>query len=222
MPRTLEVTFGASGAAAAGARGRAVVVVDIVDASTSAEVATAVGATEVLGAAPAGMSIPVEIDPGAIGTRAAASARLHETGVVVVAEPRVGGDELRLERAAPVVRALARDGIDYRVIANQGAEIGALAELRDQIVVIVSSTGGSAFDAAVAAGSPAVGFATTARVKGADGWDVTKLGARRAIAMAAQFETDLSIVAASPSSTDDVLAAFELAKAVIRQGFLKL
>ena len=84
------MSFDASGAAEAGARGRAVAVVDVVDAATSAEAAVALGAVDVLGAAPAGADPPVPVSPEAVGTRAASIARQRGTDVLVVAEPRVG------------------------------------------------------------------------------------------------------------------------------------
>jgi len=219
--RTLEVSFDASGAAEAGARGRAVAVVDVVDAATSAEAAVALGAVDVLGAAPAGAAPPVPVSPEAVGTRAASIARQRGTDVLVVAEPRVGPPGERAERAAPVTRALDAAGVRYEVVANQGAEVGGLAAMAGRVVVVVSTTGGAAFDAALAAGAPGACFVTTARIAGMTGWEVTRLGAIRGIELADRHGGALSIVAASANSTDDCLAAFEVARAVIDQGFLR-
>jgi hypothetical protein len=161
------------------------------------------------------------VSPEAVGTRAASIARQRGTDVLVVAEPRVGPPGERAERAAPVTRALEAAGVRYEVVANQGAEVGGLAAMAGRVVVVVSTTGGAAFDAALAAGAPGACFVTTARIAGMTGWEVTRLGAIRGIELADRHGGALSIVAASANSTDDCLAAFEVARAVIDQGFLR-
>ena len=221
-PRRLEVTFNATGAAEAGARGHVVAVVDVVDSATSAEAAVAAGAAEVLGAAPAGLRVPARVDPGAVGRRAAAAAGRLGTEVVVVVEPRSGTQEEQRSRSLPVLQALRTSGVGYELVGNQGAELVGLVELKNRVVVVVSATGGTAFDAASAAGSPAVCFATTGRVEGVTGWEVVQMGAQRAVGLAEEHQADLTIVAATANSADDVLGAFELARAVIGRGFLRL
>jgi hypothetical protein len=215
---TLELTFNASGAAEAGARGRVVVIVDVVDSSTSAEAALAGGALDVLGAAPAGVTVPVPVDPGAVGRRAASVAAKTGTDVLVVSEPRVATDDERRGRTLPVLQALRTAGVGYELAPNQGAELLRAANLEGRLVVVVSTTG----DAALAAGASSVGFATTARIEGRTGWDVAAAGARRAIEAAREARAGISIVAASANSTDDVLGSFELARAIVAEGFLKL
>jgi hypothetical protein len=217
----LDVGFNASGAADAGARRRVVVIVDVVDSSTSAEVAVAGGAAAVLGASPAGVDAPAHLDPGAVGRRAAAMAKERDTDVIVVAEPRVGTEDERRRRAVSVLQALRTASVGYELVANQGAELGQLVNMEGRPVVIVSSTGGTAFDAAMAGGAPAVCFATTARIHGKTGWDVVGIGARRAIALAGEHRADLSVVAATANSSDDCLAAFEIARRIITEGYLR-
>jgi len=219
---TLDVTFNASGAAQAGAAGRVVAIVDVVDSSTSAEAALAGGALEVLGAAPDGAAPPVQVDPAAVGRRAATVAARAGTDVVVVAEPRVGTEDERRHRALPVLQALRTASVGYELIPNQGAELARIASLDGRIVVIVSTTGGTAFDAALAAGAPAVCFVTSARVEGRTGWDVIRSGARRAIELAADHGTGLTLAAATANSSDDVTATFEIARAIIAEGFLRI
>jgi hypothetical protein len=221
-PRRLDVTFNASGAADAGARERVVAVVDVVDSATSAEAALAADAVTVLGASPAGASVPVRVDPGAVGRRAAGIAGKLGTDVVVVAEPRVGPEDRRRAASLPVLQALTTAGIGYELTANQGAELVDLVRVDGRVVILVSATGGAAFDAALAAGAPAACFVTTARVTGRTGWDMVGAGAQRAIALAEEHGRDLSIVAASANSADDCLAAFEIARRVIHEGFLRL
>ena len=219
--RTLEVTFNASGASEAGKRGRVVAIVDVVDSSTSAEAALAHGAAAVLGAAPAGVDAPTKVDAGAVGRRAAALAARAGTDVVVVAEPRVGDEEERRRRALPVLQALRTSSVPYELVPNQGAELPTLVRVEGRIVVVISSTGGTAFDAALAGGAPAVCFATTARVEGRTGWEVADDGIRRALGLAEEHGTNLSLVAATANSADDCLAVFELARRVIAEGYLR-
>jgi hypothetical protein len=216
---TLEVTFDASGAAEAGRRGRVVCVVDVVDASTTAEAALANGAPAVFGAAPAGARVPVAVDPAAVARRAAEQEA--GLGVVVAAEPRVGDPSAREQRAGPVLEALRDAGIGWDLVPNQGAELPGLVKLDGRVVIVVSTTGGAAFDAALAAGAPGACFATTGRVEGRTGWDVAQAGAERAVALARLAGTGLTIVAASANSADDTLAAGEIARRVIELGFLR-
>lgn len=221
MAGTLEVAFDATGAAEAGARGRVVAVIDVVDAATSAEAALAVGAVGVLGAAPAEAEVPVDVRPEAIAAQAVALAKRYETGVVVVAEPRVASHEERVQRAAPVLKALEAAEVGFEVVPNQGAGLPGLVKLEGRVVVVVSAAGGVAFDAAITAGAPAACFVTTARIAGATGWDVIRLGARRAMALANANGAGLTVVAASSNAADDFLAAFAIARAVVSEGFLR-
>jgi len=216
---TLEITFDASGAAEAGRRGRVVCVVDVVDASTSAEAAWSNGAVALLGAAPAGATVPVGVDPGAIARRAVELDR--GLGIVVAAEPRVGDPSAREQRAAPVLDELRDAGIGWDLVPNQGAELPGLVKLEGRVVVVVSTTGGAAFDAALAAGAPAACFATTARVEGKTGWEVAQAGAERAASLARKHTTGLTVVAASANSADDCLGAFEIARRIVALGFLR-
>lgn len=198
------------------------IVVDVVDAATSAEAALAAGAAEVLGASTSSVEVPVPIHPDGIGARAAGLARGMGTTVVVAAEPRVASEEERLAVAKPVVDALEAAGVEYEVVPNQGAELPSLAKVQDKVVVVVSATGGTAFDAAVAAGASAVCFATTARIHGKTGWEVAEAGAHRAISLADEHGADITVVAASSNSADDCLAAFQIARIIIAEGFLRL
>jgi hypothetical protein len=218
---SLEVAFDASGAADAGARGRVVAVVDVIDAATSAEAALAEGAVRVFGAAPAGVKVPVDVKPSVIAALAAGVAREHQTDIVVVAEPRVASVEERLQQVAPVTSVLAAEDIGFEVVPNQGAGLPGLVKLSGRVVIVVSAAGGVAFDAAVTAGAPAVCFATTGRTAGRTGWDVTRLGAHRAIELARESRAGLTVVAASSNAADDFLAAFEIARTVIAEGFLR-
>lgn len=220
-PSQLEIAFDASGAADAAKRGRVAAIVDVIDAATSAEASLAAGAIAVLGASPVGSGAPVRLSPESIARLAADTAAEHGTSVVIAAEPRIGEGHLRRAQAASICSVLDSQGIAYDVVANQGAELPKLIDLRNKTVVIVSSTGGTAFDAAVASGAPAVCFATTARVQGLSGMQVTALGADRATKLAIAHRAPVSIIASSANSMDDCLGAFEIAKKMIERGFLR-
>jgi hypothetical protein len=221
MPSALEVSFDASGAADAGARHRVVCVVDVTDASTSAEAALDAGALAVLGAARAGSRLPVPCDPAAVGQHAATVARESGADAVIVTEPRIGSRERRIAAARTVLEVLEKNQVGTEVVANQGAELPALAHLEGRVVIIVSATGGAAFDAALAADAPAACFATTARIEGRSGWEVARLGAHRAAELAQRHRAGLSVVAASANSADDCLGAFEIARILAEDGRLR-
>ena len=165
--------------------------------------------------------MPVEVKPSVIAALAAGVAREHQTEVAVVAEPRIAAIEERLQSVAPLTSVLAAEDVGFEVVPNQGAGLPGLVKLTGRVVIVVSAAGGVAFDAAVTGGAPAVCFATTARIAGGTGWEVTRLGAHRAIELAKENEGGLTVVAASSNATDDFLAAFEIARTVIAEGYLR-
>lgn len=218
---TLEVGFNPSGAAEAGGRGRAVIIVDVVDASTTAEAAMQAGALTVLGAGPEKISLPLRLDPRAVGRKAGELAARNRTKVVLVAEPRVASEEERAATCSSVIQGVLAGGAEIEgILPNLGMETVRLSPLRGRVVVIISNSGGLAFDTACAAGAPAVGWATVARTIGFPGWFSAKAGAERAVAAARSAHANLSIIAASSNSPEDVLAAQEIARLVIEMGFL--
>ena len=222
-PPTLEIAFDVTGASEAGRRGRVVVVVDVENSSTTAEAVVAAEAAAVFGASPAGSDVPVMLDPGAVGRRAAAAAGRVGTDVVVVAGPPAGQDEEeRRDRALPVLQALRTASVPYDLVPDHGLELPGKVDILNRVVVIVSPTGVTAYDAALAAGAAAACFATTARLQGRDEWDVIDRGIRRGVALAEHHGADISIVAATAGSSEDGRAAFDLAQAVMGTGFLKL
>jgi hypothetical protein len=103
--------------------------------------------------------------------------------------------------------------------ASGAAEAGARGRVVAVVDVVDSSTSA---EAAMSAGAAAACFVTTARVAGRTGWDLVGIGARRAIALADEHGRDLTIVAASANSADDCLAAFEIGRRVITEGFLRV
>lgn len=139
----VKMTVNASGAANAARQGDVVVIVDVIDMSTTLEAALDAGACAVFGAAPDGAAPPVAIDPAAIGWLAGQVAREKGTGVVLVAEPRVGTDDERLGKITGVTGGLARAGADISaVLPNIGAETPKLYDLHNQVVIAATATGG--------------------------------------------------------------------------------
>lgn len=220
---TLEVGYNPSGAAEAGGRGRAVIIVDVVDASTTAEATLVEGALAVLGASPNTVSLPLRLDPEAIGRKAGELAVRNRAKVVLIAEPRVASEEERAVGCSSALRGISAAGAEVEcILPNLGMETVRLAPLRGRVAVIVSNSGGLAFDAASAAGAPVVGWATVARTLQSHGWSSARAGAERAVSCARDSHADLSIIAASSNSPEDVLAAQEIARTVLLMGFLSL
>lgn len=219
---SVNISTDASGAARAGFLGHVVVVVDIIDMSTSLEAALDAGAVAVFGAAPDVATPPVPVDPEEVGRLAGILAVREETDVVVMAEPRVGPDDLRTGQVTRVVRGIKAAGAEVgAIIPNLGAETARLVDMAGRVVVAATGTGGVAYDAALAAGARAVTTATVARTLVKKGFAPARAGAARAAELARQIETDITVVAASANSLEDVLAAEYIARLIMEE-FLSL
>ncbi len=217
----MSLATGASGAYAAARAGQVVLVVDVIDMSTTLEAALQAGALLVLGASPVPCGAPVPVDPRAVGRFAGEFARERGTEVVVVGEPRVGEAGEREARAAAVLAGIAAAGAACSgVFPNQGAEITRLVAVRGKVVVAVTSCGGAAFDAAFTQGVP-VFTGTVARTFGRTGWENAEAALDRALAAARAEGRGLCIVAASSKALEDVLAAqYFYQRALARTGAL--
>ncbi|CCO08950.1 hypothetical protein [Desulforamulus hydrothermalis] len=219
--KLVTLTANASGAARAAREGQVVMVVDVIDMSTTLEAALDAGALAVLGASPDGASPPVEVRPEAVGRQAAALALAAGTGVVLVTEPRVGSDQARAANASRLLAGVRQGGAPVTaILPNLGAETPKLGDLAGKIVVAATGTGGVAYDAAVTAGAPAVVTGTVARTLKKKGAAPALAAARRAIAAARQHNTGICVVAASANSLEDLLAAEYIMKTIIQEGFL--
>ncbi|MCL6611017.1 MAG: hypothetical protein K6T66_05685 [Peptococcaceae bacterium] len=211
------LTADAGGAALAGSLGLVVVVVDVIDFSTSMEAAIDEGAAAVFGAAPDGAGTPVTVNPYRIGTMAGMKALQAGTGVVVLAEPRAGGDEERRSGVSRAVAGVRSTGAEVvAVIPNLGAETPRLADLGGKVVLGATGSGGAAFDAAVCAGAPAVLTGTVARTMKKSGFASAEDAAGRAAAEARRLGTGIAVAAASGNSLEDVLAADYIYKTILR------
>lgn len=221
--KTLNISFNASGAAAAARQGNVVMIVDVIDMSTTAEAALEAGAIDVLGASPDQHKVPVTVNPEKIGYYAGKKALKYDTGVIVAAEPRYIVEEGQRNDIKQVLKGIERAGAKLiKVIPNIGREVVELVDFKDRILVIVSPAGGSAFDAAYNYGAPEVITGTVARTKGMKGSQPARVAVERAIEKAVKFKRGITVVAASSNSIEDVQAAQYIAQEILKEGFLNM
>lgn len=207
----------AGGAALAGGSGMVVMVVDVIDFSTSMEAAIDAGAASVYGAATDSAGPPVRVDPYGMGRLAGKKAMRLGTGVILLAEPRVGKESDRRQGIAKAIDGVLSSGARVAaVLPNLGAETVRLADMKGMVVLGATGTGGVAFDAAVCAGSPVVLTGTVARTMKKNGCTCAREAAARAVSEARRLETDIAVVAASGNSLEDLLAAEYIYKTILQ------
>ncbi|HBT20466.1 MAG TPA: hypothetical protein DEA47_03755 [Peptococcaceae bacterium] len=214
------MTSNASGAYNAAKEGFIVAVVDVIDMSTSAEAVLEMGAVEIYGASPAGFKVPVPINPEGVGFAAGKTALEKETGIIIISEPRVGTDEERKRRCEPVIQGIKKAGAEILgIVPNLGAEITKLADFKGMVVVAVTDSGGTAFDAAFNAGARVL-TATVARVPGKKGKETAAAGVKRICEEAKRHRKNIAVVAASSNALEDLLAAQYIYNLILEEGFL--
>ena len=214
------LTVNASGAVKAAEANNVVMIVDVIDMSTTLEAAIDAGALCVFGASPDQCRAPVRLSPEEIGRQAGMLAVREGTKVVVVSEPRVGTEEERRARSARVISGIEEAGaLVEAVFPNAGAETAKLGDFKGKVVVAVSDTGGVAYDAAVTAGAPVVLTGTIARTVHKKGPEPARAAAKRAMEAAARSGTGIAVVAASANSLEDILAAEYIVREIIAMGF---
>jgi len=153
------MTMDASGAYKAAINGHIVVIVDIIDMSTSLETALEMGAAAVFGASPDQIYAPVIVNPEKIAMGAAFVAQKLNTEVIIIGEPRFASKEEQMENCQRLVNKLTEMNTKIcDFVPNVGKELWAFAHIGKKIAIAVTSTGGVAFDAAYNAG----GIVTTA------------------------------------------------------------
>lgn len=215
----ITVTTNASGAYYAARSGQVVMIIDVIDMSTTLEVALQEGAALVLGASPVSCKAPVPVNPAAIGKYAAVMADELKTEVVVIAEPRIGRTTERRERAKGFLEGLHAAGVkEASIYPNQGAETAKLVDFKNKVVVAVTDCGGAAFDTAFNAGVPVV-TGTVARTPGRTGWENAAAAVERASRIAEEEDRGISLVAASGKALEDVLATHYLSEQLLMRRF---
>ena len=204
----VAIAYNLSGAVEAVRAGRFVVLVDVIDMSTTLETVREAGACGFWGAAPSGKNLPY-VNPYLIGRAAAKEAREKGAQLVVVVEPRGGLEAERRRNAADVLAGFQAEYMEAEcLLPNLGAETARLIDWRHKIVVAVTAAGGVIFDAVYQLGGRLT-TATIARTMRMKGIDPARAGLRRALALAGNLP--LTLVAASSNALEDVLAVHYLA-----------
>jgi len=212
-PRIVSLTD-ASGARWAAEQGMLVVIVDVIDMSTTLESALEAGALAVLGASPDFSRAPVALDPVKIGRDAAAIAQQADTSIIVISEPRVGSDEERQGRCQRLLAGIAEAGGRLEgIIPNLGAETPRLLSLQRRVVIAATDTGGVAYDAAYQVAPERVTIGTIARTLNMKAREPVQACLERCRQL---YEVTgakgIAVVAASRNSLEDVLAAHYIAE----------
>jgi len=210
----------ASGARMAAEQNMVVIVVDVIDMSTTLEGALEAGALTVLGASPDISRAPVFLSPESVGEYAARIALWHQTDLVVISEPRVGGDEERKRKCSRLLQGITKAGGRVgAVLPNLGAETPRLCDLRGRVVIAATDTGGVAYDAAFQVNPELVTVGTIARTLGQKGNEPALSGARRALRIYKEKKAaGIAVVAASRNSLEDVLASQYIANLLLYLG----
>lgn len=196
-------------------------VVDVIDMSTTAESFIDEGAAGIFGASPDGIDVPVGVNPEYIGHLAGSLAVERGVDVILVSEPRLGDDETRKRAASSAIKGVISAGARLgAVLPNLGWETARLVEVRDRVILFVTASGGSSFDAAYSHGAAAVITGTIARSIGKKGSEPARAAALRAIDLAERLGKNITVVASSSNSMEDLLAAEFIGKMIIAEGFL--
>ena len=206
LPQVI-LTTDASGAQKAARDGMLVMIVDIIDMSTTLESAIDAGAFAVFGASPDFTRAPVELAPEKVGRVAGRLAKENDLKIILIAEPRVGNDAERLDRCKKVIKGIeSQKAVIERVLPNAGAEVYKLCDFKNRIVVAVSDTGGVAYDAAFLYARK-VFTGTVARSMTKKGIEPALCAVDRVLDNYQENDNGIAIVAASKNSQEDVLAA---------------
>lgn len=219
----LKIYANASGAVKAATEGDIVVIVDVIDMSTTAESLLRQHPICILGAAPNEHRAPVDTDPVAIAKYAVIIAKKKNTDVVVISEPRFCSDDERKKRTSHILEVLKSEEMPFHgPYPNAGSEISNIVDTAGKVVIIVSDTGGLAFDAAFQIAGEKVMTATIARVPGLTSHEVISGCVKRISEHAKKMKCNISLVAASSNSTEDVLAVQFLFNKLVEEGFLSI
>lgn len=208
----LSIAYNLSGALEAAQSGRFIVLVDVIDMSTTLEAVREAGAVGYWGAAPV-HRMSSRTNPFLIGQAAAQEAREKGAGIEVIAEPRGGTEEERREQAGQAISGIESLGFKIsRVWPNLGADTARMTDWKGKVAVAVTAAGGTIFDAVWQVGGRLT-TATVARTWGMKGPEPAFRGIRRAMDMAGG--SPITLVAASSNALEDVLAVNYLAQSIL-------
>ena len=208
----LKIAYNLSGAVAAVQEGRFIVLVDVIDMSTTLETVREAGACGFWGAAPSGKELPY-VNPYLIGRAAAREAKQKAAKLIVIAEPRSGPGEERERNAAALLAGFkAEEMTAEKILPNLGAETARLIDWQNKIAVAVTAAGGVIFDAVFQLGG-SLTTATVARTIKMKGVEPSLQGIKRAFFMAKT--SPITLVAASSNAMEDVLAVHYLAQLML-------
>lgn len=214
--KRIIVSSDASGAQEAARAGMLVMIVDVIDMSTTLESALDAGAYAILGASPDFTRAPVKVMPEEIGKHAVRLSRESGHGIILVAEPRVGSEEERIARCQKIIKGIEKEkGFIEAILPNIGAETPKLANMNQRVVVTVSDTGGVAYDAAFVV-SQRVITGTIARTFSQKGMQPAMTAVRRVWETIEDADKGVAIIAASRNSMEDVLAAQFIANLLLQ------
>ena len=214
--KRIIVSSDASGAQEAARAGMLVMIVDVIDMSTTLESALDAGAYAVLGASPDFTRAPVKVLPEEIGKQAVRLSKETGNGIILVAEPRVGSDEERIARCQKIIKGIEKEkGFIEAVLPNIGAETPKLANMNQRVVVAVSDTGGVAYDAAFVENQRVI-TGTIARTFKQKGMQPAMTAVRRVWETIKEGDKGVAIIAASRNSMEDVLAAQFIANLLLQ------
>ncbi len=166
----VKVTIGALGAAEAAGSGDVVVIVDIVNTSSAAEVVRREGAVGVVGAAPDSAYEALErgyakypfavregVDPVERGREAARLASEEDAELVLVVD---GGED----NASMALKGVEEEGLEVsETVPNAGPRVKDVVDPRGKVFLFVTATGGTLYDVARTHGAPYVTFGTVVR-----------------------------------------------------------
>jgi hypothetical protein len=211
----VKLVSDASGAYYAGKTGDVVIIVDVIDMSTTLECAIEAGSIAVYGAAPDHVKPPVPVDPEKIGYKVGKESVCKNASIILVSEPRWGTENDMKKNAQKVVRGIERaGGIIERFIPNLGLTTVKLHDFNNKLTIGVTDTGGTAFDTALNSGGLVL-TGTIARTTKYKGVFPALIAAKRAVGIAQKMNKNISVVAASANSLEDILAAQYIAQKIL-------
>ncbi len=218
MP-SVKMTIGARGAAEAALNDDVVIIVDVVNTSSAAEVALRGGAVAVIGAAPDRAyevlvkkratkypfaDTPKGVDPVERGREAGKIALENDTEVVLVVD---GGEE----NASMAAQGVEEVGAEIaEIVPNAGPRIKDVVDLSDRVFLFATATGGTLYDVARTHGAPAVTFGTVVRRS------LIRACAERAIRLAERHNAGISVVVSSIFAPEDLDAGARIFEEVCR------